>query len=71
MQKLKAIEEIPAFLLFDKDASKGNVNIINCFFKTKADEKHSLFHFTKDGLKVNLDGYAIIPLEEYNKLNNQ
>lgn len=68
-KELKDKESIPPIIQMDSDALKSNnINITNCFFKSKQDDKNILFHFTKEGLKVNLDGYAIIPLEEYNNL---
>lgn len=47
-------------------------NISNCLINPRRDKENNsetLFSFNDDGLcKVNLEGYAIIPMEDYNAL---
>ena len=40
----------------------------NCFIKGRDDDEGPLFIQTADGLFCRLDGYAIIPREEYEAL---
>lgn len=53
----------------------GDSYIINCFIKSSPkdwDNNHSIFIFGADGtIEVRLDGYAIIPIEEYSALYTQ
>ena len=57
---------------FKKEEEIDDKSIItNCFIKPKKNEKNFLFtNYGGEKFIVKLDGYAIIPLEEYNKLNN-
>ena len=54
----------------DDAASDGNSVFKNCHFEMRKDEEHTLFDFTRKdvGLRVHLDGYAIIPREKYEAL---
>lgn len=40
----------------------------NCFIKPREEDEGPLFEQTDDGLFCRLDGYAIIPREEYEGL---
>ena len=49
---------------------KTESHVINCFIKSRADTKHPLF--IGDGvITAYLDGYAIIPLEDYQELTGE
>ena len=61
------------FIEFKKDQyllKEEESHIINCYFELKDNEKDSLFtSYGDERFIVKLDGYAIIPMEEYTKLN--
>ncbi len=52
--------------------SKFISSIVNCFLRPRDDQATVLFHFPggeHEGLcEVNLNGYAIVPVEHYNAL---
>ena len=52
-----------------KEENEARSYITNCYFKGRSDQKGCLFSY-KDGEihRVHLDGYAIVPIEEYEKL---
>ena len=61
------------FIEFKKDQyllKEEESHIINCYFELKDNEKDSLFtSYGDERFIVKLDGYAIIPIEKYTKLN--
>lgn len=64
---------VPTYL---KDKEREIVNagsyLKDCFIKRREDEKFPLFVETADGVVIaRLKGYAIVPLEEWNALNEK
>lgn len=46
--------------------------LINCFIMPRSDQKNPMFDFQPNGqCIVDLDGYAIVPIDEYHSLGKQ
>jgi hypothetical protein len=67
MFTFKMDAEVPQELKDNKNKSY----IYNCFVSPKEGETELLLQIFEDTAIVRLNGYAIIPMEEYNKLKNK